>query len=178
MSGDFQDEIECPRKSTARPGMLCEMPHENRRRGVLQEEVRRARRHQLDPERAQIVVTSELHRGVTRKPVWALDDDHPHAIARDPVERRLEARALADGGPLPTPRPHRTRQRSRTRGRRPLPLVRVLVGRQGPARVSCAVCNQLRGTRRLNVGLLFQRLALVLSGPCNGCPVGKPETNA
>jgi hypothetical protein len=52
------------------------------------------RRHQLDPERAQIVVPRDLHTEVARKPVGALDENHAHAVASDAVEHGLEARSL------------------------------------------------------------------------------------
>jgi hypothetical protein len=39
-------------------------------------------------------VPCDLHAEVSRKPVRALDQDDPHAVARDPVEHGLEARPL------------------------------------------------------------------------------------
>ena len=38
----------------------------------------------------------QLHRQVTGKPVRALDQDDAHAVVRDAVKHRLEARPLAD----------------------------------------------------------------------------------
>jgi hypothetical protein len=46
-----------------------DLPHEHCGRGVGREEIRRARRHQLDPERAQIVVPRGLHTEIARKAV-------------------------------------------------------------------------------------------------------------
>jgi len=51
-------------------------------------------RHQLDAERAQIVVPRDLHTEVARKPVGALDQNDAPAIAGNPVEHGLEARSL------------------------------------------------------------------------------------
>src|SRR5262249_61064408 len=50
-----------------------DLPHEHCGRGVGREEIRRARRHQLDPEGAQIVLPCELHREIASKAVRALN---------------------------------------------------------------------------------------------------------
>src|SRR6476646_10328537 len=44
-----------------------DLPHEHRGRRVGREKIRRARRHQLDPERAQIVVPCDLHTEIARR---------------------------------------------------------------------------------------------------------------
>ena len=152
-------------------------PHENAV-GVSSRKKRPARsRAPLDPGRAQIVVRpASCTAGSLEQAGWALFGSLTPSDGEslDPGARRW--------GPLPTPR-HRTRQRSRTRC-----FAKPVVAARCPLSESLSVVRDLResparcatncATRRLNVGLLFQRLALVLSGPCNGCQVGKPESNA
>ena len=90
-------------------------------------------------------MAGKLHGKIARKPVGALDEDYPHAIASDPVEHGLKAGALVDW----VRSGHNVIEfvddgvavsRGKADDRRPLALVAVLVGRQPLA----GVCRRRR----------------------------------
>ena len=74
-----------------------DLANKHGRRSVLEEEVGRRCRHELNAECLEIVVTGELHRQVTGKTVRALYQDCPDAVASDAVQHGLEARTSVTG---------------------------------------------------------------------------------
>src|SRR5262249_39827942 len=97
----------------------------------------------------QEVVPSKLHSQVAGKPIWAFHKDTAHAIARDPIQHRLEARTLpnrvcaAHSGIVELGHDYVAVDLRKGRDGRSLPLVAVLVAANVGRRASAQVGNRL-----------------------------------